>query len=84
MHLETARNQFADPDLAYRLLIDAHRDLSDEASAALNSRLILIMVNQMGSLELLQAAIALAQSAGTNAAAAGGAPLSGSEHSQRR
>ena len=84
MHLETARNQFADPDRAYRLLIDAHRGLSDEASAALNSRLILILANQLGSLELLQAAIALARSAGTTAAAAGGMPQSGSEHSPPR
>jgi hypothetical protein len=70
MQLETATNRFADPDLAYRLLIDAHRGLSDEASAALNSRLILILANQLGSLELLRAAIELAQSADTNAAAA--------------
>jgi hypothetical protein len=69
MRLETATNRFADPDLAYRLLIDAHRGLSDEASAALNSRLILILANQLGSLELLRAAIELARSAGTRAAA---------------
>ena len=70
MQLETTTNRFADPDLAYRMLIDAHRGLSDEASAALNSRLILILANQIGSLELLRAAIELAQSADTSAAAA--------------
>jgi Protein of unknown function (DUF2783) len=68
MQLETATNRFGDPDLAYRLLIDAHRGLSDEASAALNSRLILILANQLGSLELLRAAIELAQSVDTNVA----------------
>jgi Protein of unknown function (DUF2783) len=66
--LEIAQNRFTDPDLAYRLLIDAHRGLSDEASAAFNSRLILILANQIGSLEVLQAAVDLAQSAGTTAA----------------
>jgi Protein of unknown function (DUF2783) len=63
MQLETGTNRFADPDRAYRLLIDAHRGLTDEASAALNSRLILILANQIGSLEVLRAAIELAQSA---------------------
>jgi hypothetical protein len=66
--LEITQNRFADPDLAYRLLIDAHRGLADEDSAALNSRLILILANQIGSLEILRAAIALAQSAGSHAA----------------
>jgi predicted metal-dependent hydrolase len=70
MQLETDANRFADPDLAYRLLIEAHRGLSDEASAALNSRLVLVLANQIGSMELLRAAIELAQSAGMNAAAA--------------
>jgi predicted metal-dependent hydrolase len=66
MLLETATNRFVDPDLAYRLLIDAHRGLTDEASAALNSRLILILANQIGSLEVLRAAIQLAQSVDTH------------------
>jgi Protein of unknown function (DUF2783) len=65
--LEIAINRFVDPDLAYRLLIDAHRGLTDEDSAALNSRLILILANQIGSLEILRAAIDLAQSAGKRA-----------------
>jgi hypothetical protein len=66
--LETVTNRFADPDLAYRLLIDAHRGLTEDASAALNSRLILILANQIGSVEILREAIALAQSADTSAA----------------
>jgi hypothetical protein len=78
--LEIAQNRFADPDLAYRLLIDAHRGLTDEASAALNSRLILILANQIGSLDVLRAAIDLAQSADTSASASvagpGGRPSS--------
>jgi Protein of unknown function (DUF2783) len=69
MQLETTTNRFADPDRAYRLLIDSHRGLTDEASAALNSRLILILANQIGSLDVLRAAIELAQSADTTGAA---------------
>jgi Protein of unknown function (DUF2783) len=68
--LEIAQNRFADPDLAYRLLIDAHRGLTDDASAALNSRLILILANQIGSQDVLRAAIELAQSVDTSAAMA--------------
>jgi hypothetical protein len=69
LELETTVNRFADPDAAYRLVIDAHRGLTDDASAALNSRLILILINQVGSLEVLRSAIALARSAEPNAAA---------------
>jgi hypothetical protein len=54
-------NRLPDPDLAYRYLIEAHRGLSDEASAALNTRLVLILANQVGSLETLREAIALAR-----------------------
>ena len=54
-------SRFPDPDLAYRALIDAHRGLSDEESAALNTRLVLILANQIGDLEVLQQAIALAK-----------------------
>ena len=59
--LEQAVNRCAEPDLAYRMLIDAHRGLSDEASADLNARLILILTNQIGDLGLLEQALALAR-----------------------
>jgi len=54
-------SQFPDPDRAYRALIDAHRRLSDEESAALNSRLVLILANHIGDHTVLQEAIALAK-----------------------
>jgi hypothetical protein len=54
-------SQFLDPDIAYRALIEAHRGLSDEESAALNTRLVLILANQIGDLEILKQAIALAK-----------------------
>lgn len=67
--LEITANRFTDPDLAYRMLIDAHRGLTDDASATFNCRLILILANQIGSLDVLRSAIELAQSAEPNGAA---------------
>lgn len=61
--LETA-SRLPDPDRAYRLLIDAHRGLSDEESASLNTRLVLILANHIGDEEVLAEAIALARRAG--------------------
>jgi hypothetical protein len=54
-------SRFADPDRAYRALIEAHRGLPDEDSAALNSRLVLILANHIGDHAVLQEAIALAR-----------------------
>ncbi|MFC4174915.1 DUF2783 domain-containing protein [Microvirga sp. GCM10011540] len=54
-------SRFPDPDRAYRALIEAHRGLSDEESAALNSHLVLILANHIGDQAVLQEAIALAK-----------------------
>ena len=54
-------SRFADPDAAYRTLIDAHRGLSDVESAALNVRLVLLLANHIGDLDVLCEAIALAR-----------------------
>jgi hypothetical protein len=54
-------SRLADPDRSYRALIEAHRGLSDEDSAALNSRLVLILANHIGEHAVLQEAIALAK-----------------------
>ncbi len=54
-------SRLADPDRGYRALIEAHRGLSDESSAALNSRLVLILANHIGDHSVLQEAIALAK-----------------------
>jgi Protein of unknown function (DUF2783) len=70
MPLETD-SRFPDPDRAYRVLIEAHRGLSDEESAALNTRLVLILANHVGDQDVLEAAIALAKSQ-SNLAAGGG------------
>ena len=55
-------SRFPDPVRAYRVLIEAHRGLSDEVSAALNTRLVLILANHVGDQDVLEAAIALANS----------------------
>ncbi len=49
------------PDDFYQALIDAHRDLSDADSLRLNSRLILILANQVGHSDRLIEAIRLAR-----------------------
>jgi hypothetical protein len=54
-------SRLADPDRSYRALIEAHRGLSEEDSAALNSRLVLILANHVGEHAVLQEAIALAK-----------------------
>ena len=60
MPLDT-ESRLADPDRAYRALIEAHRGLSDEDSAALNTRLVLILANQIGDHAVLAEAIRLAR-----------------------
>jgi Protein of unknown function (DUF2783) len=49
------------PDDFYQALIEAHAGLSEEQSAALNARLILLLANQVGDLETLKEAIAAAR-----------------------
>lgn len=53
-----------DPDAAFRLLAQAHRDLGERESAALNARLVLILANQIGDEAILREAVALAREAG--------------------
>jgi len=54
-------SQFPDPDAAYRSIIEAHRGLSDEASANLDARLVLVLANHIGDADVLADAIALAK-----------------------
>ncbi|KMO40425.1 hypothetical protein VQ02_08160 [Methylobacterium variabile] len=48
-------------DDVYESLIRAHQSLSDEESAALNARLVLILAHEVGDPEVLAQAIALAR-----------------------
>jgi hypothetical protein len=54
-------SRFPDPDAAYRLIIEAHRGLSDAASADLDARLVLVLANHIGDPGVLAEAIALAK-----------------------
>ncbi len=55
------KSRFPDPDRAYRALIEAHRGLAEADSAMLNTRLVLILANEIGDHDILAAAIALAK-----------------------
>lgn len=52
------------PDDFYEALIDAHRDLSNEQSQALNARLVLLLSNHIGRLDVLKAALQAARDSG--------------------
>lgn len=58
------------PDDSYAALIAAHDGLSDAESAALNARLILILMNQIGDHALITQAIDLARDPASRAAVA--------------
>ena len=49
------------PDDFYEALIEAHRGLSAEQSGRVNAKLILLLANQVGDLDILRAAIAKAR-----------------------
>ncbi len=54
-------SQFVDPDAAYHALVDARRNLSDTEAAELDARLVLILANHIGDLDVLREAIVLAK-----------------------
>jgi Protein of unknown function (DUF2783) len=60
MPLSTQSN-FADSDAAYRQIVEAHRGLSDAASAALDAALVLVLANHIGDADVLREAIELAK-----------------------
>jgi len=51
----------AGPDDFYERLIATHRGLSDEQSALVNAKLILLLANHIGDLEVLAQAMAAAR-----------------------
>lgn len=54
-------NRLANADDFYEALIDTHRDLSPEQSAMVNARLILLLANHIGDMEVLREAMAIAR-----------------------
>jgi hypothetical protein len=57
----STQSHFPDPDAAYRLIVEAHRGISDEQSAALDAALVLILANHIGDLGVLGEALSLAK-----------------------
>ena len=49
------------PDDAYALLREAHEGLTKAQSDALNARLILVLVNHLGDMDVLREALAAAR-----------------------
>ena len=62
MDLVTEPNLSA-PDDFYEALIDAHKELSNEQSHALNARLVLLLANHIGALPVLRQALLAAREA---------------------
>ena len=54
-------SQFADPDAAYVVLVEARRNSSEAEAAAFDTRLALILANHIGDIDVLKEAIALAK-----------------------
>lgn len=60
----------ADMDAFYEQLIDAHQGLSDADSQMLNAKLVLLLANHIGDIDVLKEALAKARSGLTTAAQA--------------
>ena len=60
MSLVTTPN-LAAPDDFYEALIDMHRDLGEAQSALVNAKLVLLLANHVGDLDVLRAAMAAAR-----------------------
>lgn len=58
------------PDDFYQALIDTHRDLGEAESHALNARLVLLLANHIGDLQVLKQALQLARDTGPSTKAA--------------
>jgi predicted LPLAT superfamily acyltransferase len=53
--------RFNDHDAAFRAIVEAHRGLTAEESAALNARLVLLLANHIGDMDVLCEALAVAK-----------------------
>ena len=64
MHLVTEPN-LESPDDFYEALIEAHRGLDAAQSHAFNARLVLLLANHIGDLDVLREALAAARAGGS-------------------
>jgi hypothetical protein len=51
----------ARPDDFFEALIESHRDLTPEQSAKVNAKLVLLLANHVGDLQVLKQALAAAR-----------------------
>ena len=56
-------SDFPDPDAAYRMIVEAHRGLSDDEAASLSAALLLLLANHIGDPQVLREAIEAARAA---------------------
>ena len=59
MSLNTKAN-IARPDDFYQILIDTHRDLTEDESQAVNAKLVLLLANHIGDMDVLEEAMKIA------------------------
>lgn len=52
---------FSPGDDFYEALIETHRDLSDEQSALVNAKLVLLLANHIGDLSVIREALKIAR-----------------------
>lgn len=53
--------RLAEPDEFYAALMEAHRGLDEAASRKLDAKLILLLANHIGDMNVLRQALAIAQ-----------------------
>jgi len=56
-------SRFKDPDQAFVTLVEARRGLSEREASELDAKLVLILANHIGDIEVLHQAIAFAKQA---------------------
>lgn len=55
------QSRFKDPDQAFVTLVEARRGLSEREASELDAKLVLILANHIGDIEVLREAIAFAR-----------------------
>ena len=58
---QTPLHAYSPGDDFYEMLIEAHQGLSDEESRLLNARLVLLLANHIGDLDVIAQALKLAR-----------------------
>jgi len=53
--------RFERPDDLYEMLVEAHRELTPDHSRLLNAKLVLLLANHVGDVEVIRDAIAAAR-----------------------